>query len=222
MSSNLKTFGYYLLEKETKAKIFVAILYVLGVFGALIPSLFSLFIKIVPFALILSLIILLTFHADIKSKKSRLVFLFIYLLSFTIEVVGTNTGLIFGNYSYGNRLGVKLFNIPLIMGLNWLMLVYITSSIFERFIIHSPIKIVLSSSLMLVYDIILEKVAPRLELWYFKDGLVPLQNYLAWFAVSLILHSLIKSFKVNTENKLALILLISQFLFFLILSSFLK
>jgi hypothetical protein len=35
MLSNLKTFGYYLLEKETKAKIFIAILYVLGVFGAL-------------------------------------------------------------------------------------------------------------------------------------------------------------------------------------------
>jgi putative membrane protein len=108
------------------------------------------------------------------------------------------------------------------MGLNWLMLVYITSSIFERFTIHSLIKIVLSSSLMLVYDIILERVAPRLELWYFKDGPVPLQNYLAWFAVSLILHSLIKLFKVKTENKLALILFICQFLFFLILSGFLE
>jgi putative membrane protein len=222
MSSNLKTFGYYLLEKETKAKISIAGIYVLGVFGALVPSLFSLFTKLVPFALILSFLLLLTFHTDIKSKKSILVFLFIYLLSFTIEVVGTNTGLIFGNYFYGNRLGVKLFNIPLIMGLNWLMLVYITSSIFERFTIHSLIKIVLSSSLMLVYDIILERVAPRLELWYFKDGPVPLQNYLAWFAVSLILHSLIKLFKVKTENKLALILFICQFLFFLILSGFLE
>jgi putative membrane protein len=222
MSSNLKTFGYYLLEKETKAKISIAGIYVLGVFGALVSSLFSLFTKLVPFALILSFLLLLTFHTDIKSKKSILVFLFIYLLSFTIEVVGTNTGLIFGNYFYGNRLGVKLFNIPLIMGLNWLMLVYITSSIFERFTIHSLIKIVLSSSLMLVYDIILERVAPRLELWYFKDGPVPLQNYLAWFAVSLILHSLIKLFKVKTENKLALILFICQFLFFLILSGFLE
>ena len=194
----------------------------LGVFGALVPSLFSLFIKIVPFALILSFLLLFTFHTDIKSKKSILAFLFIYLLSFTIEVIGTNTGLIFGDYFYGNRLGIKLFNIPLIMGLNWLMLVYVTSSVFERFTILNLSKIVLSSSLMLVYDIILEKVAPRLELWHFKDGLVPLQNYLAWFAVSLILHSLIKSFKVNTENKLALILFICQFSFFLILSSFLK
>ena len=195
----------------------------------LIPSSFQLFTKLIPIALIISGLALLPFggadlsiHSIVKRKKSILVFLFICLFSFIIEVLGANTGLIFGNYFYGNSLSFKLFHTPLIIGLNWLILVYTTSSVLERLKIHNILKIALASSLMLLYDIILEKVAPILDMWHFKDGVVPLQNYLSWFAVSIMLHSLIKQFRINTENKLSAILLICQFLFFFVLATFLK
>lgn len=222
MSINLTKVRGSLEGKAIDTKAFIAIFYAVGIFGILVPILSPLFTKLIPLALILSFFALAVFHFDIKSKKSILVFLFIYLLGFTIEVVGVNTGLIFGKYQYGNSLGIKFFNTPIIIGLNWLILVYITSSVTERFRINNILKIITAASFMLVYDIILEQVAPRLDMWSFKDGNVPIQNYFAWFVFALILHTLIKVNRIKTENKLSLIILVSQLLFFFILAIFLK
>ncbi len=220
MNLNLTSVWKYFEKKEIEIKVFIPIFYAVGIIGMLVPALFPLFIKLVPFALILSFLTLTIFHRN--SLKSVIVFSAIYLLGFAVEVIGVNTGLLFGDYTYGNSLGIKLLSTPIIIGLNWLLLVYITASVFERFKIPNLAKIVLASSLMVGYDFILEQVAPRLDMWQFSDGVVPLQNYLVWFNFSIILHSLIKIFRINTENRLALIVLISQFVFFLVLAIFLK
>lgn len=222
MAIYLKSVWNYFGKKEIELKIFIPIFYAVGIIGMLVPSLFPLFIKLVPFALILSFLALTVFHQNRINLKSLIVFLVVYILAFAIEVFGVNTGSIFGEYIYGNSLGVKLFNTPIIIGLNWLLLVYITSSIFEGFKIHNLVKVILASLLMVSYDLILEQVAPRLDMWRFSDDIVPLQNYLAWFIISIFLHTLIKVFGIKTENRLALIVLISQFVFFFVLAIFLK
>ena len=68
---------------------------------------------------------------------------------------------------------------------------------------------------MLVYDIILEQLAPVLDMWHWENFRVPLQNYLAWFILALIFHSAIKFLGIQIRNKLALIMLICQSGFFL-------
>jgi len=221
MSFNLTAVWNYLGKKEIEIKLFIPIFYAVGVVGMLVPELMPLFIKLVPFALILSFLTLTVFHQD-RKQKSVFVFLAIYILGFAIEVIGVNTGSVFGEYAYGNSLGIKLLNTPIIIGLNWLLLVYITSSTFEQFKMPNLAKIVLASALMVGYDFILEQVAPKLDMWQFTDDNVPFQNYLAWFLFSLILHSLIKLFRINTQNRLSSIVLISQFVFFLVLALFLK
>lgn len=221
MAFSIKSTWNYLEKKEIEIKLFIPIFYAVGIVGMLVPALFPLFITLVPFALILSFLTLIVFHHD-RKLKSVFVFLAIYILGFAIEVIGVNTGSIFGEYAYGNSLGIKLLSTPIIIGLNWLLLVYITASVFEPFKMPNLAKIVLASLLMVGYDFILEQVAPRLDMWQFSDGVVPLQNYLVWFNFSIILHSLIKIFRINTENRLALIVLISQFVFFLVLAIFLK
>ena len=70
---------------------------------------------------------------------------------------------------------------------------------------------------MVVYDIVLEQVAPKIDMWKWDNDFIPLQNYLAWFFIAIAFHSFIKILKVNTENALARLILICQFLFFLIL-----
>lgn len=221
MTFRLTAIWNYFEGKELEIKVFILIFYAVGIIGMLVPSLFPLFVKLVPFALILSFLALTVFHQD---RKQRLVFVFlaIYLLGFAIEVIGVNTGSIFGEYAYGNSLGIKLLNTPIIIGLNWLLLVYITSSVFEQFKLPNIAKIVLASSLMVGYDFILEQVAPMLDMWQFTDDNVPFQNYLVWFIFSLFLHSLIKLFRINTQNRLSSIVLIAQFVFFLVLAFFLK
>jgi len=222
MAFNLTSVWNYLEKKEVEIKVFILIFYTIGIIGMLVPALFPLFIKLVPFALILSFLTLTVFHRERNNQKSLIVFIAIYLLGFAVEVVGVNTGMLFGDYMYGNSLGIKFLNTPIIIGLNWLLLIYITASVVEQFKIPNLAKIVLASSLMVGYDFILELVAPRLDMWRFSDDVVPLQNYIVWFTFSIVLHSLIKIFRINTKNRLALIVLISQFVFFLVLAIFLE
>lgn len=212
----------YLVKKETEVKIFIPFFYAVGVFGMLYPVLFPVFTKLISFTLILSFIFLAAFHPEKIDRKSMLVFLFIYLAGFFIEVIGVNTGLIFGHYKYGDSLGVKLFNTPLIIGLNWVLLVYATSSVFEKAKLYTIIKIILASAIMLMYDIILEQVAPKMDMWSWKNDVIPYQNYVAWFVLAVLFHSVIKFYRINTRNKLGMIILGTQFVFFLILMIFLK
>ncbi len=221
MTFNLKSAWNYLGKKEFEIKVFILIFYAVGIIGMLVPALLALFIRLVPFALILSFLALTVFHQD-RKQKSVFVFIAIYLLGFAIEVIGVNTGSVFGEYVYGDSLGTKLLNTPIIIGLNWLLLVYITSSVFEQLKVPNIAKIVLASFLMVGYDIILEQVAPRLDMWQFTDDNIPFQNYLVWFLFSIVLHSLIKLFRINTQNRLSSIVLIAQFVFFFVLAIFLK
>lgn len=91
------------------------------------------------------------------------------------------------------------------------------NSIFKK-----EVLIVLSaSSLMLVYDLFLEQVAPKMDMWSFKDLNVPLDNYIAWFIFASLLVTLLRVVKVNTKNPLAPVLFMVQLIFFIFLSFFL-
>ena len=205
----------FALSKEKETKIFIVIFYTVGIIGLSLTLTHALFLELIPVALALSFIALAIFHPSKKNKKTTIVFSGIFILSIVIEAIGVNTGLIFGNYLYGNSLGFKVFNTPIIIGINWLFLVYTSSSVLEQLKIHVYAKIVFSSLIMLVYDIVLEQVASKIDMWYWSNNIIPFQNYIAWFFISLFFHSIIKGMQIKTHNKLALIILISQFVFFL-------
>jgi putative membrane protein len=207
----------FLRHNTHLVRLFIVIFYTVGLVGLLIPFTFPIFIKLIPFALILSFVTLAFYHEGKVNKTLILIFLSIYFLSYLIEALGVNSGNVFGIYKYGSGLGFKLFQTPLIIGLNWLFLVYTSSAIVHKFQLPVIADIILASLGMLVYDIVLEQVAPALDMWYWKNGHIPLQNYLAWFALALVFHLLLKIFKVRIVNPFALLLLGSQFLFFLLL-----
>ena len=146
----------------------------------------------------------------------------IFLIGLIIEIIGVETKIIFGHYDYGRGLGLKIFHTPLLIGLNWLFLVYTTSSILESYKINDIFKIFLGASMMLIYDLVLEQVAPTMEMWTWKNDIVPIENYIVWFVLALFFHSLIKIFKVKTQNKLSFMVLVCQFLFFVVLFGIFK
>jgi putative membrane protein len=39
-------------------------------------------------------------------------------------MLGVHTGILFGNYKYGNALGLKLNDVPILIGINWFIVVY--------------------------------------------------------------------------------------------------
>jgi bisanhydrobacterioruberin hydratase len=194
--------------------VFFVIFYFVGFIGIAIPFSHLLFVKLVPVALLISLIALLLFHQVAFDTRTILVLATIGLSGYMIEVVGVNTHLVFGQYQYGRALGLKIANTPVLIGLNWLMLTYAGSSIAERMSLPVWLKIIISSLLVLIYDIILERIAPAMDMWYWYNNIVPLQNYIAWFMIALLFQILIKASGIHTKNSIAFVIMLSQCIFF--------
>lgn len=208
--------------RESKVKSFFISFYAIGLAGMVLPFSFPLFLKLIPLALLLSFFAIFLFHEQKIDLKTTVVFVIIFLAGFFVEVIGVNTGTIFGEYWYGKGLGLKLFNTPLMMGINWVLMIYLSSSLVTRLNLKPILSVFLASASMIIYDLVIEQVAPVFDMWSWTGNSVPIQNYIAWFLIAVVFHSLVKLFNINTRNFLAPLIYICQFLFFLILLLFFK
>ncbi|MBL7889309.1 MAG: carotenoid biosynthesis protein, partial [Bacteroidia bacterium] len=139
---------------------------------------------------------------------------------FFLEVAGIHTGVIFGNYQYGKTLGTQFLNVPLVMGFNWLMLIYSAGVIFESLKANKYIKSLFGAGLLVSLDLLLEPVAMKYDFWAWSNGTIPLQNYVAWFIAAFFMLLLFYNLNFSKNNRLALLLYIVQFVFFSILNIF--
>ena len=196
---------------------FLSIFYLVGIAGFINPSTRHFFSRLTPLALLLSAGFLIWFHQTKFTEKMLLVFGFIFIFSFLVEAIGVKTGLIFGEYIYGKGLGLKLFETPLMIGLNWVMLVYCTKIIAEQISGDNTIKLFFAPFLMVIYDLVLEQAAPLLNMWSWAGGKIPVQNYIAWFLLAFLFHLLLQKTKIQFSNKLAGPVFVIQFLFFVVL-----
>lgn len=200
--------------KEVKK--FIVIFYTVGILGFIIPWTHNLFIILTTYALLLSTYLLLLYHEN-YSKKDILVFSAIAVLGFFVEVLGVNTGLIFGSYKYGEGLGIKLFQTPLLIGVNWLFLTYTALSISDKITKNTYLQLIIAPTLMIVYDMVMEQLAPIMNMWTWANSSIPMKNYIAWWLLGFLFTGILKRFKINTNNSLALLLFICQFIFFVVL-----
>ncbi len=109
-----------------------------------------------------------------------------FTLGMIAEILGVNYGLIFGSYDYGANLGWKFMGVPLTIGVNWTILVFITASIALKWSKNLLCAAAMASGMMVLLDLLIEAVAPEFDFWKFEGGEVPLQNYIGWFAVAFI------------------------------------
>ena len=153
----------------------------------------------------------------LNSSYGRKLYLliFAFLLSFFAEALGVATGILFGEYSYGENLGFKAIGVPLIIGLNWVILGLISRTIAYTAVKNLWLRIVLSSIIMVLIDLIIEPVAPKFDYWTFTGGLPTWKNYLGWFLVALPLQFIIEKSHVEPSKLFALNLLAAQLIFFL-------
>jgi len=203
-----------LRKKEKKIRVYLIIFFIVGIAGFSLPITSNFFTHLTPFALLLCVIALVIFHETENHKKSLLIFILIYIAGFLVEVAGVTSGFIFGNYNYGRGLGIKLFDTPLIIGINWIFLVYCTGIIVSSFPVNNTLKILSASLLMVFYDLVLEQIAPALDMWEFEGGYAPVQNYISWLLISLIFHLSVRSSGIKSENRMAGFVFILQLAFF--------
>ncbi len=202
-------------------KKFIIIYYAIGLIGLSIPLTAKYFIYLTPFTILINLFFVLYFNLN---WGARFIFfgLLIYIMSIIAEIIGVNTGVIFGSYTYDNSiLGPRLLNTPLIIGINWFVLIYCTFVLIKRFKFPVIIRILFGGLIMLIFDILLEPVAGKMLMWNWLSGEVPLLNYASWFVLSCVFISIIYLGKINIQNVISIHLLLVQFIFFSGLNLFL-
>lgn len=201
---------------ERVVRIVVIVWYLVGIAGFLIHPLRPLFQQLTPFGMVMAAVLLLYFQEP-KNLKSWFVFAGIALLGFVAELIGVNTQRLFGVYTYGDTLGIKLWNTPLILGLNWLVLIYCIAALSKN-IRDNWYFPVIGAATMVAFDWIMEPVAIATGMWNWGGLDIPLKNYTDWFLISGFLFLMIRILKIEINNRIAGVLLIMQVIFFLVLN----
>lgn len=191
-------------------------IYLVGLAGFMVPGLHGLFVWLIPFNLLFAFVVLALGEERID-RRLLLYFSVCYVFGYFIELAGTKTGLIFGEYAYGKGLGVTLAGVPLMIGVNWFFMAYTSVALASVWTKSKWLKTILAPLMMVLYDYFLEPFAIRNHMWSWQSDIVPLQNYIAWFLGGLFLCSIAIWGKFNFRNRFAAGLFVVQCLFFIIL-----
>jgi len=195
------------------------ILYVVGLVGILFPQTRGVVLPLSSVNLFLGFLLLS--YSEKKSLKSLLIFMAIaFIIGFCSELIGVQTGILFGNYSYGTNLGIKFIGVPLIIGLNWAVLTVTSASITEGFSENIVFRVVINSLIMVLFDFVMEPVAVKFDFWSWHSNEIPVYNYVCWFLISVILQFMYLTYFTIKSNIVYKTLFIVQFLFFLFLNLF--
>ena len=204
---------------STEEKLSIGIILVFHLVGIILlnftkGSMYYFALDLVPLNIIFTVLLMM------KSQKNWNKGLLIFTLSsvivgFLVEVVGVNSGIIFGKYKYGEVLGFKLFNTPLLIGLNWFLLTYSAGCLVEKIRIGSFFKASISTFLLVLLDYLMEPVAMKHNFWSWHNGNIPEQNYIGWFFTSFLLSLLFQFTNWSKQNAVASAVFIIQFAFFL-------
>ena len=206
------------LNKTKVSVILIILFHFVGLVGFIIPFLRPLFLQIVPFHLLLMLFLLLINHQTLNLKFAFFAIL-IMLSGFLAEWIGVHKHWLFGNYAYDTTLGFKLNEIPLMIGVNWFLLIYSTGTLIEKVPVKEAwLKILSGAVLLVLLDLLIEPVAIRFNYWHWANQIIPIKNYVCWFLVSVCLLSFFHQFKFKTQSWVAPVLLIVQFVFFAVLN----
>ena len=173
------------------------------------------FINLTPLNLSVSFFLLVYIN---KSHFKTIIFIIsCFFVGMISEILGVNFGVIFGNYKYGEALGFKFFDVPLLIGANWAILTISCSALSATLFDSKFIKIIIGVFLMVMLDAVIEPIAPVLDFWEFDGGKVPLKNYLGWVIVAFPLNCIYHILNIKVSGSFTHHLYILNILFFSIL-----
>ncbi|MFI5158404.1 MAG: carotenoid biosynthesis protein [Sphingobacteriales bacterium] len=195
----------------------IIIFHVVGLIGFAVPAMRPLFLQIVPWHILLMLIVIVCSHRPLEGKLI-LFALLIFISSIIVEWLGVHKQLIFGNYTYGQTLGFKADEIPLIIGVNWFLLIYSAGVLMQRTRIRSIlIKVIVGAIILVLLDLLIEPVAQHFDYWHWSNNIIPLKNYLGWFLVSGVMLFAFEKCGFRKQGVVAPVFLLVQFVFFMAL-----
>jgi len=224
-----------MLYQKPFIPLFLAILFhFTGVIGILFTPYKDWFISNTPLNLIL-MSVLLAASQERLEKGFIGFFVLAFATGMITEMIGVNTGILFGDYAYGTVMGPKMFGVPFLIGMNWFVIVFCCGSLMQQLnktmllkyeapIPRAIIKwsvVIDGAVLATFFDWLMEPVAVKLGFWTWNGNTIPMLNYACWFVISAVLLAIQQQMKIKAQNHFAIHLLIIQALFFLSLRIFL-
>jgi putative membrane protein len=212
----------------------LAILFhVCGCIGILFTPYREWFIAHTPLNLLL-MFLLLIWNQEGKEAGFIIFLLISFMVGMGTEMIGVNTGKLFGCYRYGTVMGPKLNGVPWLIGVNWFVVTYSSGIIMHKLLERLREKyaaagehlstslakwsfIVDGALLAVLFDWVMEPVAMKLGFWHWEGEQIPFFNYLTWFVISIFLMLLFRTLRFNKDNHFAIHLFIIQTLFFIII-----
>jgi uncharacterized membrane protein len=189
-----------------------------GILFHLIPFTHNLVLMLTDgFLLLTNAVVLYFVFKDNFSSRLMVWSVLTFLLTFLLEYVGVKTGVVFGQYHYGDTLLMQVGNVPFIIALNWMILILATYSIVLKLVRNLIITPFLSSLLIVIFDIILEPVAIKLDYWQWSGGEIPIRNYMAWYLISLLFSGALSFMNIKVESQILKKYFFLQIVFFLLL-----
>jgi len=189
----------------------------IGLIGLVAPLTRSWFLQFVPYHLLLMTVIVVAVHRG-GSKQLAIFMLILIVAGFGAECIGVHTGLLFGNYQYGGTLGQKVSGVPLIIGLNWFLLIYCMGVFMQRGRVKKGwLRILIGAVSLVLLDILIEPTANRLDYWHWTGVEIHYKNYICWFILSALFLYVFERFDFKRQSIVAEVLLIVQFVFFAVL-----
>jgi putative membrane protein len=179
----------------------VIALHIFGLFTILIWNA-EFFTQFSPLTLLFTTVVLIGTHQG-NLKKLGYFLAFSYAIGYGVELLGTQTGFPFGNYWYGKNLRPHILGVPIVIGFNWFILAMASRFVIAKLVKKPWLIIVVSAGLMVFLDLFIEQVAPNLGFWHWENNFVPLENYLAWFVVSLIVQGFAQYWLKESRNPAA-------------------
>jgi putative membrane protein len=203
--------------KEKSVTILLMLIFIVGIIGHTIEYTREIMLILTPPTLIItSLAVFFTFFHRVN-KNFYYWFFLTFVSTFILEAVGVKTGLIFGSYTYGNVLGPHLLDVPVLIGINWALIIIGAILISAKLTKNRILMPLLAGLFAVTFDLVLEPVAIKLNYWNWEGGNIPVQNYIAWFVIGTISAVLFSLMRVKVNDEVPKYYFITQFLFFVAL-----
>ena len=126
------------------------------------------------------------------------------LISMAFEAAGVATGAVYGPYHYTDRLGPKLFDVPLAVPMSWFMVIYpsyaLANTLVDGHVVSKPHAgpgrmvglAALSALAMTAWDMALDPqmVMAGHWVWHVEGAYfgIPVQNFAGWLATTLTVY----------------------------------
>lgn len=204
------------MRKPENALYIIIILHIVGMFG--LNSGFREFFGLLTPINLLITAGLFFFSSEGINTRAYISLLLVFVCGFGIEWIGVNTGFPFGQYEYGTVLGPKIGHTPLLIGVNWSMLVLSVVFIGRLFSKNTFVIAIIGGLLMTGLDILIEPVAIKTGMWHWFGSQPPLQNYVAWFGIAGLLSAAVHKIAPQLKNPAAVGFFTIQVIFFAVMS----